>query len=106
MSDSRPPAQYEIRVEGVLGEHWAGWFEGLQVRSEAGATILSGSMADQPALHGVLVKIRDLGMCLISVRRLDPGETGPRPRKKATTTPGIPAPGPSRARGKPANKNL
>ena len=80
MSGPRPPARYEIRVEGVLGEHWAGWFEGLRVSSEAGETILSGPVADQPALHGVLVKIRDLGMRLISVRRLDPGEAG-------TTTP-------------------
>ncbi len=80
MSGPRPPARYEIRVEGVLGEHWAGWFEGLQVSSEAGETILSGPVSDQPALHGVLVKIRDLGMRLISVRRLDPGEAG-------TTTP-------------------
>jgi hypothetical protein len=79
MSGSRPSAQYEIRVEGVLGEHWAGWFEGLQVSSEAAATILSGPVADQPALHGVLVKIRDLGMCLISVRRLDPDPAGNTP---------------------------
>ena len=76
MSGSRPPAHYEIRVEGVLGERWTGWFECLQVSSEAGETIISGPVADQPALHGVLVKIRDLGMCLISVRRLDPGEAG------------------------------
>ena len=80
MSGSRPPAHYEIRVEGVLGERWTGWFEGLQVSSEAGETIISGPVTDQPALHGVLVKVRDLGMCLISVRRLDPGEAG-------TTTP-------------------
>ena len=76
MSGSRPPAHYEIRVEGVLCERWTGWFEGLQVSSEAGETIISGPVTDQPALHGVLVKVRDLGMCLISVRRLDPGEAG------------------------------
>ena len=76
MSGTRPPVQYEIRVEGVLGERWAGWFEGLQVSSEAGETIISGPVTDQSALHGVLVKVRDLGMCLISVRRLDPGEAG------------------------------
>ena len=76
MSGTRPPAHYEIRIEGVLGEHWAGWFDGLRVSSEAGETILSGPVTDQPALHGVLVKIRDLGMCLISVRRLAPGEAG------------------------------
>ena len=50
MSGSRPPTHYEIRVEGVLGEHWTGWFEGLQVSSEAGETILSGPVTDQPAL--------------------------------------------------------
>ena len=76
MSGARPPVQYEIRVEGVLGERWVGWFEGLQVSSQAGETIISGPVTDQPALHGVLVKVRDLGMCLISVRRLDPGEAG------------------------------
>jgi hypothetical protein len=76
MSGSRPPAHYEIRVEGVLGEHWAGWFDGLRVSSEAGETIISVPVTDQPALHEVLVKVRDLGMCLISVRRLDPGEAG------------------------------
>ena len=76
MSGPRPPTRYEIRTEGVLGEQWAAWFEGLQVSSEAGETILSGPVTDQPALHGVLVKIRDLGMGLISVRRLDSGESG------------------------------
>ena len=76
MSGPRPPAHYEIRIEGVLGERWTGWFEGLKVSSEAGETIISGPVTDQPALHGVLVKVRDLGMGLISVRRLDPGEAG------------------------------
>ena len=76
MSGTRPPAHYEIRVEGVLGERWTAWFEGLQVSSEAGETIISGPLTDQPALHGVLVKVRDLGMCLISVRRLEPDEAG------------------------------
>jgi hypothetical protein len=52
MSGSRPPAHYEIRIEGVLGERWTGWFEGLQVSSEAGETIISGPVTDQPALHG------------------------------------------------------
>ena len=76
MSGTRLPAHYEIRVEGVLGERWTAWFEGLQVSSEAGETIISGPLTDQPALHGVLVKVRDLGMCLISVRRLEPDEAG------------------------------
>jgi hypothetical protein len=74
VSGSGWPARYEIRVNGVLGDRWADWFGGLQVSSEGTQTVMLGLLADQPALHGVLVKIRDLGLCLISVRRLGPGE--------------------------------
>jgi hypothetical protein len=70
------PARYEIRVEDVLDERWADWFGGLQVKSEGTQTVIVGLLADQPALHGALAKVRDLGLCLISVRRLEPGETG------------------------------
>ena len=63
------PAHYEIRVEGVLGEHWSAWFDGLQVSSEGNDTVISGVIPDQPALHGLLNRIRDLGLCLISVHR-------------------------------------
>jgi hypothetical protein len=73
------PEHYEIRINGVLGERWTAWFEGLQVSSEGTDTVLSGPLADQAALHGVLVKISDLGMRLVSVRRMDPGD----PRKEA-----------------------
>lgn len=66
------PVRYEIRVEGVLGTHWTAWFGGLQVSSEGSQTVISGPLPDQPALHGVLVKVRDLGLNLISVLRLDP----------------------------------
>lgn len=68
------PARYEIRVEGVLDNRWADWFENLQVRSEGTQTVISGLLADQPALHGLLAGIRDLGMCLVLVRRLDPDD--------------------------------
>ena len=51
------PEHYEIRVEGVLGERWTAWFEGLQVSSEDTETVISGPLADQAALHGVLVKM-------------------------------------------------
>jgi hypothetical protein len=68
------PEHYEIRIEGVLGEQWTAWFEGLRVSSDGIDTVLSGPLADQAALHGVLVKVGDLGMRLISVRRVDPGE--------------------------------
>lgn len=68
------PARYEIRVEGVLDSQWADWLGGLQVTRHSTQTVISGSLPDQPALHGVLAKIRDLGLCLISVRRLGAGE--------------------------------
>ena len=69
-------ASYEIRVEGHLGSSWSTWFEGMSIRHEEqgdgkpACTILSGPLADQAALHGVLIKIRDLGLSLISVRRV------------------------------------
>ena len=65
-------ALYEIRVNGVLDGRWTAWFEGLHVSSDGSQTLISGWIADQAALHGVLNKIRDLGLVLISVRRLDP----------------------------------
>lgn len=77
MTGPQPPATYEIRVEGALDERWTAWFDGLQVTSDGGQTAIWGPLPDQSALHGVLVKIRDLGLCLISVRRLETGETGP-----------------------------
>jgi hypothetical protein len=63
------PARYEIRVEGTLGEEWSAWFGGLHVASEGSDTVICGVVLDQPALHGLLNQIRDLGLCLISVRR-------------------------------------
>lgn len=74
MSGSGWPAGYEIRVDGVLDDRWADWFGSLQVSSEGTQTVIVAVLADQPELHGVLAKIRDLGLCLISVRRLGPGE--------------------------------
>jgi hypothetical protein len=62
-------ARYEIRVEGVLGEEWSAWFDGLRVASDGGETVISGVITDQPALHGLLNRIGDLGICLISVHR-------------------------------------
>lgn len=66
-------AHYEIRVDGVLDDRWADWFGGVQVSSDGTETVISGQLADQAALHGLLVKVRDLGLCLVSVRRLDAG---------------------------------
>jgi hypothetical protein len=67
------PARYELRVQGVLDPRWSAWFEGLQVTSDqAGETTIAGPVTDQAALHGLLAKVRDLGLELLSVRRIDP----------------------------------
>ena len=67
------PAHYEIRVRGVLDSRWSAWFEELRLTSdEAGQTTIAGPVADQAALHGLLAKVRDLGLELLSVRRTDP----------------------------------
>jgi hypothetical protein len=71
VSASDGPAQYEIRVAGVLDGRWAAWFDGLHISGRGEDTVIWGLVADQPALHGLLTKVRDLGLCLISVRRLD-----------------------------------
>ncbi len=77
------PAVYEIRLEGHLGPDLAGWFEGLSVTAEAdGTTLLAGSIVDQAALHGVLRKIRDVGLPLISIVLVQPGEPHPVRSKK------------------------
>jgi len=75
VNPSGSPACYEIRVEGLLDSRWEAWFSGLQFKTDGAHTVISGLLPDQPALHGLLAKIRDLGLCLISVRQLDPHET-------------------------------
>jgi hypothetical protein len=75
MNERRPPSYYEIRIEGVLDNRWAAWFEGLEVTRESNNTIISGLLPDQPALHGVLTRVRDLGLSLVSVRRVHHEET-------------------------------
>jgi hypothetical protein len=62
-------AVYEIRVKGHLDGHWSEWFDGLTIANvENGEAILSGEIADQAALHGLLNKVRDLGLPLVAVR--------------------------------------
>lgn len=75
MNGPGQPARYEIRVAGVLDDRWADWFGGLQVSSDGTKTVIAGLLPDQPALHGLLTKIRDLGLTLISVRQLGAGDT-------------------------------
>lgn len=62
---------YEIKVQGQLEHHWSEWFDNLTVRpDESGYTTLSGPVPDQAALHGILARIRDLGLPLLSLRRI------------------------------------
>lgn len=69
------PIVYQIRVQGHLDQQWADWFGGLViVLEEAGDTVLTGPVVDQAALHGLLKKVRDLGMPLISVNRTEGGK--------------------------------
>jgi hypothetical protein len=70
----RPEAgRYEIRLIGHLDARWAARFDGLALRHEAdGTTVLSGPIADQAALHGLLQRVRDLGIPLVSVTRSEP----------------------------------
>ncbi len=65
---------YEIRLKGHLEARWAEWFEGLAITLEQdGNTLLTGPVTDQAALHGLLKKVRDLGMPLVSVNPVEPG---------------------------------
>ena len=67
---------YQIRLQGHLGPQWTAWFEGLTVvREENSETLLTGPVADQAALHGLLRKVRDLGMPLLSVNFVKPSQT-------------------------------
>lgn len=85
-SDQSNPAEnggvYEIKIKGLLDEHWKQWFEGMELvnvtNGETGqeCTLITGPIADQPALHGLLAKIRDLNLTLISVRKVNPQDPG------------------------------
>jgi hypothetical protein len=70
--DPDEPRIFEIRIQGHLSQQWQDWFEGLIITlEEEGNTLLSGPVADQSALHGILKRIRHLGMPLLSVNSLD-----------------------------------
>ena len=72
-SDPAQPTIYEIRIKGHLGHRWEDWFGGLTITVEDnGQTLLSGPVVDQAALHGLLKKVRDSGMPLISVMGVKP----------------------------------
>ena len=74
-TDPNRPMIYEIKVEGHLGDQWADWFGGAIITLEGnGDTLITGPVIDQAALYGLLKKVRDLGMVLVSVKRVQPSE--------------------------------
>ena len=80
-SGSWPEAgSYEIRLQGHLDPRWSDWFDGLTLSHETGGTtVLRGPITDQAALHGLLQKVRDLGLPLMSVLRVTPDQTDASP---------------------------
>ena len=71
--DQGSPVPYEIRVKGHLDARWAAWFDGLSLTDESdGTTAIRGPLVDQAALHGVLQRLRDLGVPLVSVTQVNP----------------------------------
>jgi hypothetical protein len=72
--DADQPMIYQIRIKGHLGRQWTNWFDGLTITlEEGGDTLLTGPVVDQAALYGLLKKVRDSGMPLLSVYSVDPG---------------------------------
>jgi hypothetical protein len=72
---SDQPGRYEISIQGRLDERWESWFDGMTLSTDpAGTTLLSGYVVDQAALHGLLARLRDLGLLLVSVRRVPEDE--------------------------------
>ena len=83
----RGSGRYEIRVKGHLASRWAAWFDGMTLTNESdGTTSIHGPVIDQAALHGVLHRLRDTGLPLISVRQLGPSDNSSSqpPRRNAT----------------------
>jgi hypothetical protein len=77
-ADHAPIPHYEIRVDGHLGSRWAAWFDGMNLtHDDDGSTVISGPVVDQAALHGVLQKLRDLGISLRSLTQLETGTEQP-----------------------------
>jgi hypothetical protein len=74
--DPSQPVVYQIKIKGQLNSQWTDWFEGLTITlEENGDTVLTGPVVDQAALHGLLKKVRDLGMPLVSVNPVETGQT-------------------------------
>ncbi len=80
ISTANEAGRYEIRLKGHLDNRWAAWFDGLTLTAcSDGTTTIQGIVGDQSALHGLLHKVRDVGLPLISVTRVPPEQPGTRP---------------------------
>jgi len=76
-ADPSQPMIYQIRLKGHLGRQWTAWFGGLSITlADNGETLLTGPVVDQAALHGLLRKVRDLGLPLLAVTHIEPGQAG------------------------------
>jgi hypothetical protein len=90
MSDQNPgpgdTSGYQIRTQGYISDRWADWFEGFELRHEAdGTTLIHCPALDQAALHGLIAKVRDLGLPLISVTRMGADGAQPLPPEGETS---------------------
>lgn len=78
--------RYEIHVEGIVDQYWSEWFDEMQLTNESGyETMIAGEVKDQAALHGVLARVRDLGLEVISVTRVDRASERDAPTNKETS---------------------
>ncbi len=85
-TDPDQPVVYQIRIKGQLASQWEDWFEGLTITlEEDGNTLLTGPVIDQAALHGLLKKVRDLGLPLVSVCPVEPGPSTTLPPEGGTS---------------------
>jgi hypothetical protein len=69
---SHTPVHYRIKLKGHLDGKWSEWFEGMDISTRGGETILTGQVADQAALHGLFIRIRDMNLTLLSVEQTEP----------------------------------
>jgi hypothetical protein len=72
LADPGQPMTYQIRITGQLDSRWTDWFEGMTITLDGGDTLITGPVVDQAALHGLLKRVRDLGMPLVSVSPVEP----------------------------------
>ncbi len=92
-SRRQAPACYQVRVDGHLDDHWSSWFADLVVVRESDRTTsITGAVRDQAELHGLLAKVRDLGVALVSVAVVDPPAAPAAPAAPAVTSGSRPAP--------------